>query len=616
MLKCKKSIRTIRRISLFAVVGGTLLSSTAFEPAQTRIVSAEIQETNSSAIETVARVGGTTWAQQTSNTANNLFSVHFVSETLGWAVGSNNTILNTTNGGANWTAQTNQSGVTVSSYLGVRFLDANTGWAGGGSAVVRTTNGGANWTSQGPTQDGRFRNNLFTVSPTVAWIPANNATSTSRWFSRFTVGVGEENFNVVGGSSQYFDIFFTDANNGWAVGTGPIVRITNGSTATPTFGFQTACPCPTLNGIFMLDSSTGWAVGNGGVILKTTNGGTTWPAQTSNTTANLRSIHFVDANQGWAVGNGGVIVRSTDGGATWTPETSTVTADLRRVFFVNANTGYAVGHNGTIVKRGLTATPTPTPTPTATPTATPTPTPTPTPSPTPAGFEADVAPRAVGDGIVLSTDVTQLRRFVTGLDTPAVSPNEFQRADCAPLASFGDGAITAGDVVQGRRYVTGLDPQAAAAGPTGPAAVPAGVSDFFGDVYAYLFGRRMTIRHADSKDGLTVSLPIEMERKGDEAAVSFTLEYDAERFSNPHLELGDAVGDEAVLTVNANEKGRIAVLVDSGTAWAAAKGAKSVVVVTFDVVGDEAVSFGGSISEISVSDAFGNPLAVRWVDMK
>jgi|CXWL01.1.fsa_nt_gi hypothetical protein len=234
----------------------------------------------------------------------------------------------------------------------------------------------------------------------------------------------------------------------------------------------------------------------------------------------------------------------------------------------------------------------------------------------PAGFEGDVAPRADGDGIVLSTDVTQLRRFVTGLDTPATSPNEFQRADCAPLSSFGDAAITSGDVVQGRRYVTGLDPQNAAAGPTGPAPVPAEISEFVNDVFEYFSGRAITIGPSESKDDLTVSAPVEMELTGDEAAVSFTLVYDAERFSNPRVGLGDAVGDDAVLTVNVNEKGRITVLVDSATAWAAAKGAKSIVVVTFDVVGDEAVSFDGSIKEMSVSDVFGNPLAVRWVGRK
>jgi photosystem II stability/assembly factor-like uncharacterized protein len=293
------------------------------------------------------------WTTQTSGTPNNLFSVHFVNANEGWAVGFSNTILHTTNGGTNWTAQTNQGGVPVSSYLGVRFLDSNTGWAGGGTAVVRTTDGGASWVSQGATQDGRFRNNLFAVSSSAAWIPAQNATSTIRWFSRFTVGVGEENFNVIGSSAQYAEMYFPDQNTGWAVGSGPIVRISNASSASPLFGFQTSCPCPTLNGVYMLDTLTGWAVGNGGLILKTTDGGSTWPSQTSGITTNLRSVHFADSNQGWIVGNGGLILATTDGGTSWSQEASGVTADLRRVFFVDANTGYAVGHSGTILKRSV-----------------------------------------------------------------------------------------------------------------------------------------------------------------------------------------------------------------------------------------------------------------------
>ncbi len=98
-----------------------------------------------------------TWSALTSGTANNLFSVHFVNNNEGWAVGASNTILHTTNG-ATWAAETNQGAVPASSYLGVRFINSNTGWAGGGSAVVRTTDGGASWVDQVAVPDSRFRN--------------------------------------------------------------------------------------------------------------------------------------------------------------------------------------------------------------------------------------------------------------------------------------------------------------------------------------------------------------------------------------------------------------------------------------------------------------------------
>jgi photosystem II stability/assembly factor-like uncharacterized protein len=295
------------------------------------------------------------WMAQTSGTMNNLFSVHFANNNLGWAVGASNTILRTIDGGVIWSTQSSPSGTPVTSYLGVRFIDANNGWLGGGLAVLRTADGGLNWTNVGADPSPfKFRNNLFAVSANVAWIPANSSgvPTPSRWFSRFTVpGAGEQDFNVLAGGSQYFDLYFTDADNGWAVGTGPIIRITNASGGAPSFGFQTSCPCPQLNGVFMLDANTGWAVGNGGLIFKTTNGGTNWNPQTSGTMTNLRSVHFVDANTGWAVGDGGTILVTTDGGGIWMSEASGVSTQLRRVFFPSANVGYAVGTNGAILKR-------------------------------------------------------------------------------------------------------------------------------------------------------------------------------------------------------------------------------------------------------------------------
>lgn len=84
------------------------------------------------------------------------------------------------------------------------------------------------------------------------------------------------------------------------------------------------------------------------------------------------------------------------------------------------------------------------------------------------GIEGDVAARPNGDGSVNSGDVTQIRRFVLGLDTPTTTPNEFQRADVAPYETKGDGVLNAGDVTQIRRYALAQDPPADASGPTDP----------------------------------------------------------------------------------------------------------------------------------------------------
>jgi len=84
------------------------------------------------------------------------------------------------------------------------------------------------------------------------------------------------------------------------------------------------------------------------------------------------------------------------------------------------------------------------------------------------GWECDVAPRStLGDEQLLAGDLSQMRRFVAGVDSAAAGA-EFQRADCAPRAGGGDGALSAGDLSQARRYVAGLDPPQAAGGPEQP----------------------------------------------------------------------------------------------------------------------------------------------------
>ncbi len=266
-----------------------------------------------------------------------------------------------------------------------------------------------------------------------------------------------------------------------------------------------------------------------------------------------------------------------------------------------------------------TPTATPTNTPTATPTNTPTATPTGTPTPTPAGFEGDVAPRPDGDGTVLATDVTQLRRFVTGLDTVNGATNEGQRADCAPRTGGGDGFINSGDVVQGRRYAAGLDPLT---GADGPPVSPSGesASSFFDDIYAYFFGREIRIGSAESK-GLSIMVPIELLSQGGETATGFTLEYDASVLSNPVVTLGPAFGF-ATLTVNSNEaeKGRVGILVDLGEPINYSSAPVQIVYVRFDVsgklAGDTHLALTGSLAAKGTSDAFGELLSTRYVGGK
>jgi photosystem II stability/assembly factor-like uncharacterized protein len=148
------------------------------------------------------------------------------------------------------------------------------------------------------------------------------------------------------------DVFFTNANTGTAVGLeGTILRTTNGgATWVPqTSGLASEV---SLWGVFFTDINTGTIVGSEGTILRTTNGGATWVPQTSGLASEvwLNGVFFTDASTGTTVGRFGTILRTTNGGVNWTPQASGTNQDLKAVQFTDASIGTVVGVSGTILR--------------------------------------------------------------------------------------------------------------------------------------------------------------------------------------------------------------------------------------------------------------------------
>jgi photosystem II stability/assembly factor-like uncharacterized protein len=84
-----------------------------------------------------------------------------------------------------------------------------------------------------------------------------------------------------------------------------------------------------------------WACGANGTIVATSNDGTTWQRQASNTSETLNDVKFIDENKGWIVGENGVVLRTTNGGAVWQISAQSF-EDLRGLFFISSTTGVAV----------------------------------------------------------------------------------------------------------------------------------------------------------------------------------------------------------------------------------------------------------------------------------
>lgn len=279
------------------------------------------------------------WVTQPSGVGTvSLASVSFISATTGLAVGTNGTIIKTTNGGTSWVAKTS---LTANALTEVQFVSATNAVAVGQFGIIlSSTNAGETWTNQtfGPNLNSVYFpsvNTGYAVGTTGAVLKTTNA------------GV---NWTVLtsGTTNGLFGVHFLTDSLGFISGsTGLVLKTTNGGTSFSTLnsGFNS-----TLLSVNFNSSTIGWICGAVGTIRKTTNGSNNWTTQNSGSTNQLNNIVFKDANSGWAVGATGRISFTLNGGTNWIGQTSPSTNNFSSICMINTTTGWIVGDNGTILK--------------------------------------------------------------------------------------------------------------------------------------------------------------------------------------------------------------------------------------------------------------------------
>ncbi|MBL8171153.1 MAG: DUF11 domain-containing protein [Acidobacteria bacterium] len=209
------------------------------------------------------------------------------------------------------------------------------------------------------------------------------------------------------------------------------------------------------------------------------------------------------------------------------------------------------------------------------------------------GIEGDVTPRPDGNGAVTVTDWVQIGRFVSGEQT-AGSGGEFQRADCAPRNTLGNGLLTVSDWVQAGRYAAGLDPQTPAGGPQSPGTAATALGHFTMRPVFESWPRRVQLAPPVFGPGQTISVAVELLARGNENALSFSLQFDSRQWRFVSATAGEDAKD-AVVSANAKQasNGRLglAVALSPGRTWDV--GLRSFVVVNF-----VATDGGGALSPI------------------
>jgi photosystem II stability/assembly factor-like uncharacterized protein len=291
--------------------------------------------------------GGDTWINQSTN-SNRIYSVDFIDENIGYVVGSAN-IRRTTDGGNTWIIQSIGTGQALYS---VFFVNKDTGWAVGyPGKILKTTDGGINWISQMDTISEPLYSVYF-LNDTIGFIAGSNlilktTNSGQDWM------VKSDNH-----SNSLRSIYFTDENTGYAVGSTYvpgwnhcILKSTDGGNSWSYVSIGTNLGW--LNAVFFVNQDTGWVAGTGTDFRKTTDGGLSWIDQSLGlygSDETLNSIDFVNNNIGWVVGGNGIIFKTTDSGNSWLCKSNLVTtADLNSVFFTDIQFGWIAGEDGTIL---------------------------------------------------------------------------------------------------------------------------------------------------------------------------------------------------------------------------------------------------------------------------
>lgn len=280
-------------------------------------------------------------------------ALDFVDASNGWIAGideGNNvsTILRTADGGRTWSQQVEIVGDTL---FDVDFADVANGWAVGiEGTIYRTSDAGTTWSIEAPD----------------AWA-AQRETPFKKIYSQSTPATFLELSETV------VSIFFVDATNGWAAGDTPtddvdrrarlLLRTADGGKTWREIAAASPETDVALNDIFFVDANEGWAAGGNvvtreeDVLLHTTDGGKTWSRVATGAVQYQRAVHFADARTGWVVGltidavseefGPSRILATADGGKTWTAQL-TSERSFFDVHFADAQRGWAVGDRATV----------------------------------------------------------------------------------------------------------------------------------------------------------------------------------------------------------------------------------------------------------------------------
>ncbi|WP_290660298.1 YCF48-related protein [Ignavibacterium sp.] len=231
-------------------------------------------------------------------------------------------------------------------YLGIHFINKDTGWAVGGlGALIKTTNGGSSWTvSQTNTTTLLLKIHSYNGQLVIC-------TGYDGLILRSSDG-GETFEQVISGVGTGIDLWGVQMINdtlGWVCGLNQTLL----KTTDAGLSWQQVLTGENQHywALEFLNEQYGMIACGGGIILKTTDGGNSWYQRLTGDNRPLYTIDLIDSLHIAAAGEygnemqyeGGKNVYSSDGGESWilNPDIPTYD-DANWIEYVDIDTGYSI----------------------------------------------------------------------------------------------------------------------------------------------------------------------------------------------------------------------------------------------------------------------------------
>jgi photosystem II stability/assembly factor-like uncharacterized protein len=296
-------------------------------------------------------VGGTQagWQIISSGVTEDLYSVHFATNSTGYIGGAMAKCLKSTSEGVSWSVVPIASGAD---FRAVWATSSNDAYLGAWDTVYATHNAGTAWA-------GAYTNTFMLGVMGLQFTSPANGYAFMTFSSMSKTSDAGMNWSMPAGPGvieDYYDCYMLDDNNGYGVGDcGLISKTTDGGATWSQYEWNnwTEWSCIQIWGVHFTSPANGFATADSGVVLRTTDGGNHWSRSViAGPEDMLNDVFFVNPATGYIVGRNGKMFKTTNGGDTWIPEASLTSNDLHSVFFISENLGWVVGNNGTILRYG------------------------------------------------------------------------------------------------------------------------------------------------------------------------------------------------------------------------------------------------------------------------